>query len=224
MRKFALCKERAIVAGRYNDSPASAFRARIVPPACYRAEHAGRARGLGARGALPVGRGPGPAGRAARPAAAPGAASVRLPARRAGRRAGRAARAGRRGGPQGGERRARAPAAVGGEPRPAARLARTRPAGPAPSRPGPAGHLAGTGAGLGPGRRAGPAPRADLGEFAVPGASLPYLAALARFADGLAACGRVLPVLAAEGGGRADGGVRGPLASGARRRRRAARA
>ena len=41
----------------------------------------------------------------------------------------------------------------------------------------------------------------DLGEFAVPGASLPYLAALARFADGLAACGRVLPVLAAEGGG-----------------------
>ena len=64
----------------------------------------------------------------------------------------------------------------------------------------------------------------DLGELAVPGASLPYLAALARFADGLAACGRVLPVLTAEeGGGRKDR-VRGPLASGARRRRRAARA
>ncbi len=47
--------------------------------------------------------------------------------------------------------------------------------------------------------------RVDLGEFAVPGASLPYLAALARFADGLAACGRVLPVLTAEGGGRAEG-------------------
>ena len=41
----------------------------------------------------------------------------------------------------------------------------------------------------------------QLGEFAVPGPSLPYLAALARFADGLAACGRVLPVLADEGGG-----------------------
>ncbi len=36
----------------------------------------------------------------------------------------------------------------------------------------------------------------DLGELAVSGASLPYLAALARFADGLAARGRVLPVLA----------------------------
>jgi len=43
--------------------------------------------------------------------------------------------------------------------------------------------------------------QADLGEFFVPGASLPYLAALARFADGLAAGGRVLPVLADEGGG-----------------------
>ena len=43
--------------------------------------------------------------------------------------------------------------------------------------------------------------RADLGEFFVPGASLPYLAALVRFADGLAAHGRVLPVLADEGGG-----------------------
>ena len=40
--------------------------------------------------------------------------------------------------------------------------------------------------------------RGDLGELVVPGASLPYLAALARFADGLAARGRVLPVLAAE--------------------------
>jgi SNF2 family DNA or RNA helicase len=43
--------------------------------------------------------------------------------------------------------------------------------------------------------------RADPGELFVPGASLPYLAALARFADGLAARGRVLPVLADEGGG-----------------------
>ncbi len=43
--------------------------------------------------------------------------------------------------------------------------------------------------------------RADLGEFVVPGVSLPYLAALARFADGLAAGGRVLPVLAVEDGG-----------------------
>ena len=34
----------------------------------------------------------------------------------------------------------------------------------------------------------------------VPGASLPYLAALACLADGLAARGRVLPVLAAEDG------------------------
>jgi superfamily II DNA or RNA helicase len=41
---------------------------------------------------------------------------------------------------------------------------------------------------------------ADLGEVVVPGASLPYLAALARFADGLAARGRVLPVLAGEDG------------------------
>jgi SNF2 family DNA or RNA helicase len=40
--------------------------------------------------------------------------------------------------------------------------------------------------------------RADVGDLVVPGASLPYLAALARFADGLAARGRVLPVLAAE--------------------------
>ena len=42
--------------------------------------------------------------------------------------------------------------------------------------------------------------RADLGELMVPGASLPYLAALARLAEGLAARGRVLPVLAAEDG------------------------
>ena len=40
----------------------------------------------------------------------------------------------------------------------------------------------------------------DLGELVVPGASLTYLAALARFADGLAARGRVLPVLIAEDG------------------------
>jgi superfamily II DNA or RNA helicase len=39
-----------------------------------------------------------------------------------------------------------------------------------------------------------------LGELVVPGASLPYLAALARFADGLVARGRVLPVLATETG------------------------
>jgi superfamily II DNA or RNA helicase len=39
----------------------------------------------------------------------------------------------------------------------------------------------------------------ELSEFVVPGASLPYLAAVARFADGLAARGRVLPVLVAEG-------------------------
>ena len=38
----------------------------------------------------------------------------------------------------------------------------------------------------------------DLGELVIPGASLPYLAALARFADGLAARGRVLPVLVTE--------------------------
>src|SRR6516225_5494989 len=43
----------------------------------------------------------------------------------------------------------------------------------------------------------------EVGELVIPGASLPYLAALARFADGLAARGRVLPVLAAEDGGRA---------------------
>src|SRR5580704_12618729 len=41
---------------------------------------------------------------------------------------------------------------------------------------------------------------AGLGELADLGASLPYLAALARFADGLAARGRVLPVLTAEDG------------------------
>jgi SNF2 family DNA or RNA helicase len=41
--------------------------------------------------------------------------------------------------------------------------------------------------------------RADLSEFFVPAAAWPYLAALARFADGLAARGRVLPVLAREG-------------------------
>jgi superfamily II DNA or RNA helicase len=43
--------------------------------------------------------------------------------------------------------------------------------------------------------------RADLAELVIPGASLPYLAALARFADALAARGRVLPVLIAEDGG-----------------------
>jgi hypothetical protein len=43
--------------------------------------------------------------------------------------------------------------------------------------------------------------RADLSDLMTPGASVPYLAALARFADGLAERGRVLPVLAAEDGG-----------------------
>ena len=41
---------------------------------------------------------------------------------------------------------------------------------------------------------------AGLGELADQGPSVPYLAALARFADGLAARGRVLPVLIAEDG------------------------
>ena len=41
--------------------------------------------------------------------------------------------------------------------------------------------------------------RGDLSEFVIPGASLPYLAAVARLADGLAARGRVLPVLVCEG-------------------------
>jgi superfamily II DNA or RNA helicase len=40
----------------------------------------------------------------------------------------------------------------------------------------------------------------DLGDLATAGGSLLYLAAVARFAEGLAARGRVLPVLAAEGG------------------------
>jgi SNF2 family DNA or RNA helicase len=43
--------------------------------------------------------------------------------------------------------------------------------------------------------------RGDLTELAVPGASLTYLAALARFTDGLAARGRVLPVLITEDAG-----------------------
>jgi SNF2 family DNA or RNA helicase len=41
----------------------------------------------------------------------------------------------------------------------------------------------------------------DLRELATAGASVPYLAAVARFADSLAARGRVLPVVAAEDGG-----------------------
>jgi SNF2 family DNA or RNA helicase len=41
----------------------------------------------------------------------------------------------------------------------------------------------------------------DLGELATAGASVPYLAAVARFAGSLAARGRVLPVVAAEDGG-----------------------
>ena len=41
--------------------------------------------------------------------------------------------------------------------------------------------------------------RGDLSELVIPGASLPYLAAVARLADGLAARGRVLPVLVCEG-------------------------
>ena len=42
---------------------------------------------------------------------------------------------------------------------------------------------------------------APLGELAIPGSSMPYLSALAAFAEALAARGRVLPVLAAEDGG-----------------------
>ena len=42
---------------------------------------------------------------------------------------------------------------------------------------------------------------AALGELAIPGSSMPYLSALAAFAEALAARGRVLPVLAAEDGG-----------------------
>ena len=101
-----------------------------------------------------------------------------------------------------------------------------RPDGDPPGRRGPgrrvvAGPLARARPRLRPGRRAGPARAVgSLDDVAaVAGGSLPYLAALARFADGLAARGRVLPVLAAE-----DGGLRGPLAPGAGRRRRAARA
>ncbi len=41
----------------------------------------------------------------------------------------------------------------------------------------------------------------QVGELAVPGPSVPYLAALAAFADRLAARGRILPVLAAEDDG-----------------------
>jgi hypothetical protein len=49
--------------------------------------------------------------------------------------------------------------------------------------------------------------RGELTELGVPGASLPYLTALARFADGLAARGRVLPVLVAvKGDGEVGGG------------------
>jgi SNF2 family DNA or RNA helicase len=43
--------------------------------------------------------------------------------------------------------------------------------------------------------------RGDLAELGIPGASLTYLAALARFADSLATRGRVLPALVAEGDG-----------------------
>ncbi len=104
------------------------------------------------------------------------------------------------------ERRAHAAAAVGRAARPAARLAGARSGRTrwSPGRPGRV-RLASwrvpvlvfaPAAALDLLRAAG-----DLGELVVPGASLPYLAALARFADGLAARGRVLPVLAAEDGG-----------------------
>src|ERR1700720_4732948 len=65
----------------------------------------------------------------------------------------------------------------------------------------PAGRAARGGRGGGPqGRRRRAHAAAALGGRAVPGPSLPYLAALARFADGLAARGRVLPVLITEDG------------------------
>ena len=56
------------------------------------------------------------------------------------------------------------------------------------------------------------------GDAAIAGGSLTYLAAVARFAAGLAARGRVLPVLEAEGDG-----LYGAVVAGARRCRRAAR-
>ena len=56
------------------------------------------------------------------------------------------------------------------------------------------------------------------GDAAIAGGSLTYLAAVARFAAGLAARGRVLPVLEAEGDG-----LYGAVVAGARGRRRAAR-
>ena len=56
------------------------------------------------------------------------------------------------------------------------------------------------------------------GDTAMAGGSLTYLAAVARFAAGLAARGRVLPVLESEGDG-----LYGAVAAGARRCRRAAR-
>ena len=58
------------------------------------------------------------------------------------------------------------------------------------------------------------------GDTAMAGGSLTYLAAVARFAAGLAARGRVLPVLESEGEER---GLYGAVAAGARRCRRAAR-
>ena len=56
------------------------------------------------------------------------------------------------------------------------------------------------------------------GDTAMAGGSLTYLAAVARFAAGLAARGRVLPVLESEGDG-----LYGTVVAGARRCRRAAR-
>ena len=223
-------KRRRLRPRRRNNRP-PAFRGRIVRPACYRATngrrseedgHACQSRGMGAGNALPVGGGPGAAGRARRTAGVPRAASVRLPGRRAGRPAGRAARAGRRGGSQGRRRRAHAAAAVGRRPRPAPRLARAHPPGRAgaPAGADPAGRLAGAGAGLHPGRRAGPAPRGGR-----PGR--------ARDPGRLAAVpGRAGPLRRRPGGawpGAAGPGHRGrelyrPLAPGARRHGRAARA
>ena len=93
------------------------------------------------------------------------------------------------------------------------------------ARPGIAGELAGA--------RARPRPRRPRSrcclnpgwavpgrpdDAAIAGGSLTYLAAVARFAAGLAARGRVLPVLESEG----DGFTRA-VAAGARRCRRAAR-
>ena len=207
--------------------------------------HAGNPRGLGARRAVPVGRGPGPAAGAGaelagrRRPAFTCRGRIRSPARPPSWPTCSRSRPGsrRRRGPQGGPRRAD-PAAAHGRRRPAG-LAGTRPPGGAGQhpelrarqlrrRPGAAGcRWRAGGYPCSPSARP-PRSRCSLiPGWAVPGrrtrraiagGSLTYLAAVARFAASLAARGRVLPVLEAEGDG-----VRRPVAAGARRRRRAAR-